>query len=367
MTGHQRYGNGIAMEPKFQELLEVTLKEEMLRRESILQRNPVCPVPPNHIYVEPTNKCFLKCAMCTEKALRGEEGYMSFALWTRILDSLAQYGVSSPINLIGRGEPLVNRELPRFVEYATSKGMSCAIISNGVLLNEKYARDLLQAGIRKIQFSLHAHSRETYMQVTGVDAYETVKANLLRLIELNREYGGRCYINVMSVESSLNRHESQAFLDYWTPKVDRAFVTPLYSIQGDSKMAEESVRSIKGKMAEAPAKHPGCAFPWFFLSFRLDGTINPCPYDFKTNFNVGSAADPDYDLMKVWNSEMMVRFRQNHLDGEYGYCRSVCYPCETCEIPVAPDTYKGLDSYVDNFHIVFSREFAAILKSGTVL
>lgn len=353
------------MQPKFQDLLEETLKEEMERHNAILNRQAVCPVPPNHIYVEPTNKCFLKCAMCTEARIRGVPGLMPFERWTRILDSLAKYHIKSPINLIGRGEPLVHRGLPKFVEYATSKNMSCCIITNGVLLKEKYARALLEAGIKKIQFSLHAHSRETYRMVTGVDVYENVKANLLRLIELNKEYGGGCYINVMSVESSINRHESRAFLEFWKDKVDRCFVTPLYSIQGDSKMALESKTSIEKKIhAASPADHPGCAFPWFFLSYRLDGTINPCPYDFKTHFSVGNVEDEGYDLMQVWNGEMMQRFRQNHLDREYSFCGSMNYPCRTCEIPVAPDTYKGLDSYTENFHVVFSREFAAILNHG---
>ncbi|GFK94839.1 Coenzyme PQQ synthesis protein E [Fundidesulfovibrio magnetotacticus] len=349
---------------RLQDLLEDTLKEEMRRRQAILDRQAFCPVPPNHIYVEPTNKCFLKCAMCTDKALRGDQGYMPMERWRVILDSLAKYHVKAPINLIGRGEPLMNRQLPDFVEYASSKGMSCAIISNGGLLDEAYARKLLKAGIRKIQFSLHAHSRETYKQITGVDLYDKVKANLLGLVELNKEYGSRCYINVMSVESSINRHESAEFVKFWTPRVDRAFVTPLYSIQGDSRMADESLDSIKAKLGGKDfTRHSGCAFPWFFLSYRLDGTINPCPYDFKTNFNVGNADDPDYDLMNVWNSEAMLRFRQSHLDREFSYCRSVDYPCETCEIPSAPDTYKGLDSFTQDFHVVFSREFAAILKN----
>ena len=353
------------MGDKLQDNLEYTLKEEMERRESILSRKVVCPVPPNHIYVEPTNKCFLKCAMCTEKALRGDQGYMPFERWRKVLDSLAKYNVKSPINLIGRGEPLMHRDLPEFVRYATSKNVSCAIISNGGLLNEKYARALLEAGIKKIQFSLHAHSSETYKQITGVDLYEQVKSNLSRLIKLNKEYGNKCYINVMSVESSINQHESEKFVEYWSPKVDRCFVTPLYSIQGDSKMADESRKSIGNKAGVNLEDKPiGCAFPWFFLSYRLDGTINPCPYDFKTNFNVGNVEDEDYDLMTVWNSEIMQKFRQNHLDGEYAFCKSVNYPCETCEIPVAPDTYKGLDSYTENFHIVFSREFASILQYG---
>jgi hypothetical protein len=68
--------------------------------------------------------------------------------------------------------------------------------------------------------------------------------------------------------------------------------------------------------------------------------------------------------MKVWNCEKMLKFRQNHLDREYSYCLSEGYDCAVCELPYAKDTYKGLDQYVDNFHIVYSREYAPILKDA---
>jgi len=356
------------MKYKIQELLEETLKEELQRQECIKNRQAFCPVPPNHIYVEPTNKCFLKCVMCSDKETRGKPGEMTYSLWKKIVDSIAKYKVKSPINIIGRGEPLVNKQLPKFVEYATSKGIETAIISNGVILDEKYATALLEAGINKIQFSIHAFSRETYFKITGVDVYDKVKNNMLNLIELNKKFGKKCYINVMSVESHINKHESKDFVEYWSPRVDRAFITPMYSIQGASKMAEESIKSIEEKSGVkiGKTKHKGCAYPWFFLSYRYDGTINPCPYDFKTQFNVGNAGKPGYDLMKVWNSPEMQKFRQNHLDGEYSYCKSVNYACEECEVPLAPHTYKGLDQYVKYFHVVFSREYASILKAAAV-
>lgn len=353
---------------KLQELLEETLQEELARYECIKNKEAVCPVPPNHIYVEPTNKCFLKCAMCTPKELRGEPGELPYELWVKIIDSVAKYRIKSPVNIIGRGEPLVNRNLPKFVEYATSKGVETAIISNGVMLDDEYARALLDAGMKKIQFSIHAHSPETYIKVTGVDAYDKVKNNLLNLLDVNRkDYGNTCYINVMGVESHINRHESDEFIKFWEEQgVDRAFVTPIYSIQGDSLMADEAIEKVEekagAKMTET--QHAGCAYPWFFLGYRQDGTINPCPYDFKTKFNVGNVYDEDYDLMKVWNSEAMVKFRQAHLDQDYSFCKSINYNCEECEVPLAPHTYKGLDQYIDDFAIVFSREFAPILKAA---
>ena len=339
---------------KIQELLEETLKEELARYECIKNRESFCPVPPNHIYVEPTNKCFLKCVMCTPKEIRGEPGEMPYELWVKIVDSLAKYKIKSPINLIGRGEPLVNKQLPKFIQYATDKGLETAIISNGVMLDEEYAVALLDAGIKKIQFSLHAHSKETYTKITQVDAYEKVKSNLLGLLKLNREkYDSRCYINVMGVESHINKHESEEFLKFWKAQgVDRAFVTPIYSIQGDSLMSDEAIEKVEEKTG-APlscTKHKGCAYPWFFLSYRQDGTINPCPYDFKTLFNVGNVYDDDYDLMKVWNSEQMVKFRESHLTGDYSFCKSINYTCEECEVPLAPHTYKGLDQYIEDFH-----------------
>lgn len=347
----------------FQEVLHSLLSQEEKRHTAIKRKETTLPVTPYHIYVEPTNACFLKCEFCTEPARKGDRiGYLTKELWQRMADSLAAEKIKAPINLIGRGEPLMHKKLPEFVEYGAEKGLNCSIITNGVLLKKSMGKRLIRAGIKKINFSLHSHSPETYKKITGYDYYERVKQNILDLIETNEKHGKSCFIGVMSVENSINKHESEAFIDYWSKIADNSYITPLYSVQGESYMANEAFETtFSEKEAE---NHPGCVNPFIFLGVRYDGSMIVCPYDFPGKFIVGSLLDKDYDLMKVWNSKKVCQLRDSQFSHNFDYCEEINYPCKTCDVPFAPDSYKGIGEYTQNFPIVFSRMFGPILRNA---
>tara|TARA_Y100000294_G_scaffold51166_1_gene48187 strand:+ start:2381 stop:3430 length:1050 start_codon:yes stop_codon:yes gene_type:complete len=348
---------------KFQQALQFLLEQEKQRHEAIKAKEEICPVPPYHIYVEPTNACFLNCVFCVDKAQKGDKiGYLTSEMWRKIVDALSEYKILSPINIIGRGEPLMHKSLPEFVEYGNHKELNCSIITNGVILKKALGEKLIKAGIKKIQFSLHAHSPETYKKLTGFDYYDRIKKNILDLVEINEKQGKPCFINVMSVENSMNKHESNDFLEYWSEIVDNCFVTPLYSVQGTSKMSEEAMETTFSHHEHTD--HPGCVNPWIFMGFRYDGQIIPCPYDFPGKFIIGNIMDEGFDLMKVWNSENIRALRRCQLTKDFSFSRESHYACEKCDVPFAPDSYKGLGEYTDNFPIVFSRMFGPILRNA---
>ena len=77
---------------------------------------------------------------------------------------------------------------------------------------------------------------------------------------------------------------------------------------------------------------------------------------------VGNVNDPDYDMMKVFNNDMMQNLRKCMISGDFSFCREHDYPCETCEWPFDPDAFRGLDSHIEYFADVFSRNFAGALR-----
>ncbi|WP_029460245.1 radical SAM protein [Solidesulfovibrio alcoholivorans] len=342
-----------------QALLEKHLRLEIMRHEALKRGEIVSPVPPNHIYIEPTNACILKCAMCTPPEAKGELGFMDPATWRRIIDSMEKHGIVAPVTMIGRGEPLMHKKIVEFVQYATDRNVPCYIITNGVLLTQQLAEGLVRAGIAKIQVSIHAHSPETYKKITGKDYFRQVQDNILRLVEINKEEGGRCFVATMACESSLNTHEMVPFREFWAQRVDRVFTTKLYSIQGNSKMADEA----KSLYQSPQSAHPGCVMPWYFFGFRWNGNITPCPYDFSERFVIGNINESDnFDFMDCWNNEKMLQLRKSHLDKDFSYCNAQGYKCANCEVPFVENEFKAINRYLDNFPVVFSRQFGPLLK-----
>ena len=182
-----------------------------------------------------------------------------------------------------------------------------------------------------------------------------------KLLELKAKHGYTgTHVAIMSCTCEANKHEVKAFEEYWTPLVDRCFVTELYSMQNDSGLADEAKDAAHHYMDGR--KHPGCVNPYYFLIIRWHGGINACGYDWQETMTVGNANDSDYDMMGVFNNEMMQAMRKCQVTGDFSFCKKHDYPCETCEWPFDPNAFRGLDSYADNLADVFSRIYAGALR-----
>ena len=109
----------------------------------------------NKVYVEITNICNMSCSFChghkrEPRRMRCEE----FAL---ILDKLR--GQTNYIYYHLMGEPLTHPQLPEFIKMAGECGYKSIITTNGTLL-KKREKELLSAGIHKINISLHSFEGE---------------------------------------------------------------------------------------------------------------------------------------------------------------------------------------------------------------
>ena len=218
--------------------LEKYLSEELVRLDEIKKGSLVVTSLPNHIYVEPTNICNLKCATCTPREIKGKMGKLSIEVWHDIVDYFVSVGAKPAITLIGRGEPLAHPLINEIVQYASDHGIACYIITNGTLLHREKSRQLIKAGLKRIQVSLHAMTPETYEGMTGRPYFEKVTKNIQDFQEINDSEGHPCHVSVVSVISSINEHEMDDFKTYWESKVDRVHMQQAFSLHGDSRMKD---------------------------------------------------------------------------------------------------------------------------------
>ena len=124
----------------------------------------VVPLPaPFTIYVEPTNICNFKCVYCPEsfedfEQRSGGLTRMDLQGFERVSDQIKAMGGIKTLNFYMMGEPLVNRDVPQFIEIARRKQIAERIIvtSNGSLLVEETARRIIEARTRLFA---HLHLR----------------------------------------------------------------------------------------------------------------------------------------------------------------------------------------------------------------
>ena len=105
----------------------------------------------NKVYVEITNICNMKCSFChgNKRAPRR----MSREEFSLVLDKLACKTKFIYYHLMG--EPLTHPELAEFLKMAAASGYKSIITTNGTLL-KKHGDELLNAGLHKVNISLHS-------------------------------------------------------------------------------------------------------------------------------------------------------------------------------------------------------------------
>lgn len=111
----------------------------------------------NKVYVEITNICNMNCSFC--HGHNREPGLMSIEEFSVILEKLKEQTKYIYYHLMG--EPLTHPLLPEFVKLAGESGYKSIITTNGTLL-KKCGDELLNAGIHKINISLHSFENGDY-------------------------------------------------------------------------------------------------------------------------------------------------------------------------------------------------------------
>lgn len=122
---------------------------------------------PSKLFVEITTKCNLRCGMCVKQS--GDKGIMEGSM------SLDMFGALSPafpyleaLVLNGIGESLLHPHLEAFIQKAKMLlpvGAWVGFQTNGMLLNDRRASSLVEAGLDRICLSLDAVSHDSFRSI----------------------------------------------------------------------------------------------------------------------------------------------------------------------------------------------------------
>lgn len=115
---------------------------------------------PLHLDIETTNNCNLRCPMCGRNWMEEKIGYLDWELFKKIIDEGIKYHLPS-IKLNYRREPLLHPDLSKMVKYAKEKGiLEVQSNTNGLLLNDQKAEELIEAGLDRIIFSFDGATKK---------------------------------------------------------------------------------------------------------------------------------------------------------------------------------------------------------------
>jgi radical SAM protein with 4Fe4S-binding SPASM domain len=107
-----------------------------------------------------TQRCNLECAHCYMSAHAGAEtrGELTTEECRRVIDEIARVNPSVFLILTG-GEPLLRRDIFEVAGYASAKGFTTVLGTNGVLLREREAQRMREHGVLGASISLDSTDR----------------------------------------------------------------------------------------------------------------------------------------------------------------------------------------------------------------
>jgi MoaA/NifB/PqqE/SkfB family radical SAM enzyme len=118
---------------------------------------------PETLYVEPTNRCNLRCTTCPRTYFSQEPSRdMSLDEFGHILSQVPD---AKRVVLHGLGEPLLHPDIHQFVERASSQADKVLFNTNGLLLTEGLAEKLINAGLDELRISVDMPLEELYPEV----------------------------------------------------------------------------------------------------------------------------------------------------------------------------------------------------------
>ena len=129
-----------------------------------------------------TNRCNVNCLYCHHDGMVKSKDEMTADELYTICKVAKNIGVKK-IRLSG-GEPLLKKDIVETVEKIASLGFKdISMTTNGTLL-EKYAKDLKDAGLDRVNVSLDTLNRETFEFITKKDYLEDAKRGILKAVEV---------------------------------------------------------------------------------------------------------------------------------------------------------------------------------------
>jgi len=144
---------------------------------------------PHELYIESTTRCNEFCDQCPRTHL-GREADRDITP-DEVRQIIEQVPELERVVLHGLGEPLLNARLPEIITLLRARNIWVLFNSNGLLLNERRGRALIEAGLSELRISLDGATPGTYARIRGVHerALPLIVRNFTAFERLKREMG----------------------------------------------------------------------------------------------------------------------------------------------------------------------------------
>jgi len=286
---------------------------------------------PAFISVEPCNFCQLSCPECPVGVrVIKKTNQMDDFVFRKSIDELKDKLLH--VIFYFQGEPLLNKNLPKMIEYAHKAGIFTSTSTNAQALTLNTAKELVASGIDKLIISIDGATQEVYEKyriggklqkaIDGVEFINYWKKELKSLTPL---------VEIQFIVFKTNEHQLSVMkrlkkeLD-----ADRlVFKTAqLYNFENGNELLttldqysryrklENGKYEIKNKLENH------CKRMWMGAVLNSEANVLPCCFDKNSDYSFGNLNQNSFQ--SVWHNEKAFSFRNSLLENrkQHEMCRN---------------------------------------------
>lgn len=277
---------------------------------------------PEMVVVAMSFRCNARCIHCPNAAtdfnatIKGPDRLMTWDVLKEITRQCAPYPTMMRISSFG--EILMHPEAVDMIGYILDRKMdkNVALTTNGSLLTGEKAKRLMEKGIRSIEFSVDAASKEIYEKIRAGLKWDQTLKYITECVRLRDQGHFKTRILVSVIEQPTNQHVIDDIMDYWKSRVDDVLVRKMLSFKGIIQRPDEYEKYM-------PDNTP-CPFLWERVVIDPLGNVRGCVSDIHAEFVIGNMMK--IGLETLWHSPLMETYREKHLSGKIAEC-PMCSGC----------------------------------------
>lgn len=318
------------------------------------------------LYIEPTTYCNLKCRTCIRNVWGDPIEHMNMTTFQKIVDSLPALTQLERVIFTSFGEPLTHPHILDMITAIRKFNVAVTIGTNGLMLTDKIARELIRLGVDRVMVSMDGGKPETFESIRGAMLAKVI-SHIQQLNQAKMELAtlypavGIEFValksniaelqDVKNIAAKLN--VSRLLISHVLPYTEEMRDEVLYSYQPADPYKTTGWPMQAGAwviwgIEEIPRMYWGAERRCRFINDHAivvgwDGAISPC-YALSHNYSyyaidgrkknvtryiLGNVNQQS--LADIWRSEEYVRFRSEVKGFRFPSCPN-CDLRETCDL-----------------------------------
>ncbi|MFQ5704926.1 MAG: radical SAM/SPASM domain-containing protein [Gemmatimonadales bacterium] len=281
---------------------------------------------PQIMQVQTQYGCNARCVFCPMGREQNQiHGRMDDATFSKIVDEAIENGVKvfSPYL---QNDPLVDRKMHERIEYIRERRgrklfPKTKLITNGGLLTEKRAYDLINVGLEYIVFSVHGIDPTVYDDLMNGPRFETTIKNIERFVRIKDELGAKTpHIEVWAVRTKEVDRQLDEVKAFWKERNIRFKAREL-----DNRAHPEITENddLANEYDEWKfATH--CVIPFWRAWILWNGDMVLCCVDWERQHVFGNIHENT--IREIWNGEAYRAYRDRMRNNDFA--GTLCEHCK---------------------------------------